>query len=127
MNEPKQPLQPSNHLSPEINRNIAASEIEGGVWLKDLTVGTVLHIRTRNTSYTLEVRSTPKADGVELLLSGHSRYCPEPRPVHIHGSTWGGSMLKVGFIGRGMHLEFTTDEHPGVIVTSTIQDITEVQ
>lgn len=118
---------PHPNLSDAINRNIIDSEIEGGVYLKDLTVGTVLSIRTRNSAYTLEVRSTPKADGVKLFISGHQKYCPEPRSAHIYGSTWGGSMIKVGFIGRGMNLEFTTDEHPGIITTSTIQEITEVQ
>jgi len=112
-----------NHpnLSNEINSNIAQSEIEGGVFLKDLPVGAVLHVRTRNTSYTVEKR----ADG--LYISGHAEYCPEPVSCHIHGSTFGGSMLKVGFIGRGMHMEFTAEGHPGIITTSAIQDVTEVQ
>ncbi len=45
----------------------------------------------------------------------------------IAGSTWGGSMLKVRFIGRGMHLEF---RHPGYttpIVTSLILEIRECE
>jgi hypothetical protein len=43
-------------------------------------------------------------------------------PVRIEGSTWGGSMLKVRFIGRGMRLEF---RHPvfRTIITSRIVDI----
>jgi hypothetical protein len=43
--------------------------------------------------------------------------------VAIAGSTWGGSMLKLQYVGRGMHLEF---RHPGYatpIVTSPIQEI----
>jgi hypothetical protein len=54
-------------------------------------------------------------------------YCPQPLLVTIAGSTWGGSMIKVRFIGRGMHLEF---RHPGYltpIVTSIIREIRECQ
>ena len=43
----------------------------------------------------------------------------------IAGSTWGGSMLKVRFIGRGMHLEFRHPGYPTPIVTSIIQEIRE--
>jgi hypothetical protein len=41
-----------------------------------------------------------------VLISGHPEYCPEPVLVAIAGSTWEGSMLKRGFVGRGMHLGF---------------------
>ena len=56
------------------------------------------------------------------LIWGHPQYCPEPVPVRIKGSTWGGSMLKLRFIGRGMRLEF---RHPvfRTILTSRIVDI----
>jgi len=44
--------------------------------------------------------------------------------VDIHGSTWGGSMIRERFIGRGMHLEFG---HPDFwrITTSRILDVQE--
>lgn len=109
------------NLTPEVNRNIAQSEIEGGVFLDKLPVGSVLHVRTMNTSYTIEKRE----DG--NYISGHPKYCPEPTRAAINGSTWGGSMIKIGFIGRGMFLEFHTVKHAGRITTSQIQDITEVQ
>ena len=115
-----------NHqnLAPEVNRAIAQSELEEGVWLKDLKVGSLLRIRTRNTSYTLERRE----DG--LYLSGHAKYCPEPVKTNIHGSTWGGSMLKMHFVVRGMRLEFSDPRYEGgrgVVTTSEIQEIAEVQ
>ena len=42
--------------------------------------------------------------------------------VTINGSTWGGSMIKSGFIGRGMHMEFA---HPlfEPITTSVIREV----
>lgn len=107
------------HLSDAINHNIAKSEIDGGVFLDRLPTPSTLKIQTRNTLYTL--RKT--AGGI--TLQGHAKYCPEPTKAYVSGSTWGGSMLKVGFVGRGMRLEFSTDRHPGRIVTSEIQEVTE--
>ena len=110
---------PSPYLSDPINRGIVQSEIEGGVHLRDVTPGTVLEIRTQNRSYTLRYQGDNQA-----LISGHPVFCPEPTLVSIHGSTWGGSMLKEHFIGRGMHLEF---RHPiyEPITTSVIEDVRE--
>jgi hypothetical protein len=45
--------------------------------------------------------------------------------VAIAGSTWGGSMLKQRYIGRGMHLEFCHPEYQTPIVTSRIEEISE--
>jgi hypothetical protein len=108
---------PHPNLSGDLNRNIAQSEIEGGVYLDDLSDGTVLEVQTQNHGYTIITRRQGKE-----LIWGHPRYCPHPMAVRIAGSTWGGSMLKVRFIGRGMHLEFT---HPTYrsITTSRIVDI----
>ena len=108
---------PHRNLSDEVNRNIVQSEIEGGVYLDDLSEGAVLEVETQNHGYTIVVRGR----GTELIW-GHPKYCPDPVAVRIAGSTWGGSMLKVRFVGRGMHLEF---QHPSyrTITTSPIVDI----
>lgn len=105
------------NFSDEVNRNIIQSEIEGGVHLRDLPPSSVLSIQTRNRVYTLVVLSDDS-----VLISGHPEFCPEPAEVRINGSTWGGSMIKTKFVGRGMHLEF---EHPvhRTIITSRIVDI----
>jgi len=111
---------PHANLSDDINHNIVQSEIEGGVHLRDLPPGTVLEVQTQNRSYTIQYKGWDQA-----LISGHPVFCPEPVPVTIHGSTWGGSMLKSRFIGRGMRLEFG---HPDFepIRTSVILDVREV-
>jgi hypothetical protein len=104
-------------FSDEVNRNIAQSEIEGGVHLDELSEGAVLEVETQHHLYTIVKHTSGHA-----LISGHPSYCPHPVPVRITGSTWGGSMLKLGFIGRGMHLEFC---HPTyyTITTSRVVDI----
>jgi hypothetical protein len=108
---------PHPGFSDEVNRNIAQSEIEGGVCLDALSEGAVLEVETQHHWYTIVNRA-----GGEALISGHPNYCPEPVPVRIAGSTWGGSMLKLRYIGRGMHLEFC---HPTyhTITTSRVLDI----
>jgi len=108
---------PHPNFGDEVNRNIVRSEIEGGVYLDDLSDGEVLEVQTQNHEYTIVVGG-PNKD----LISGHPLYCPDPVSVRIEGSTWGGTMLKVRFVGRGMHLEF---RHPTyhTIVTSPIVDI----
>ena len=109
---------PHPNLSDRINGNIIRSEVEGGVYLRDLPDRSTLEIATRNRSYTLVVHG----DG-QALISGHPEFCPEPVLVQISGSNWGGSMLKTAFLGRGMHLEYRHPDYRGPIVTSSIADI----
>jgi hypothetical protein len=108
---------PHPNLDDAVNHNFIASEVEGGVFLDQLPAGAVLLVRTQNRSYTVVNRGNGEA-----LISGHPKFCPEPVLVHIEGSNWGGSMLKVAFIGRGMRLEFRHPEHR-TIVTSSILDV----
>ena len=114
-------LVPHPNLSDEINHNIVQSEIEGGVYLRDLQPGAVLAIQTRNRSYRLVSLGEETA-----LISGHPEFCPEPVKVQVQGCTWGGSMLKTKFVGRGMHLEFI---HPvyRTVITSQIVDIQQAE
>jgi hypothetical protein len=111
---------PHPNLSDEVNAHIVQSEIEGGVSLGDLPPSTVLEIQTQHHRYTAVFLGESQA-----LISGHPEYCPEPVLVAIAGSTWGGSMLKLRYIGRGMHLEFCHPEYRTPIVTSRIQEVRE--
>ena len=96
------------------------SEIDGGVYLQDLARGAVLEIETMDWTCTLVY-----CGDSEACVSGHPRFCPEPVRVFVAGSTWGGSMLKQFFIGRGMHLEFMHPEYKRVL-TSPIIEIREI-
>jgi hypothetical protein len=109
---------PHPNLSDEVNGNIVQSEIEGGVFLEDVSPSTVLQIQTMHHCYTAVLLDSSRA-----LISGHPKYCPRPVLVAIAGSTWGGSMLKLRFVGRGMHLEFCHPEYQTPIVTSPIREI----
>ncbi|MGA8430652.1 MAG: hypothetical protein WB729_12595 [Candidatus Sulfotelmatobacter sp.] len=109
---------PHPNLSDEVNRGIVQSEVEGGVFLKDLPPDTILEIQTLHHVYKAVLLG-----GSDALISGHPEICPHPVQVAIAGSTWGGSMLKLQFVGRGMHLEFHHPQYPTPIITSPIQEI----
>ena len=111
---------PHPNLSDAVNRNIIGSEIQGGVFLDRLQPHSVLQIQTQHRCYTAVMLG-----GSQALISGHPEYCPQLTLVAIAGSTWGGSMLKLRFVGRGMHLKFRHPEYSTPIVTSRIQEIRE--
>ncbi len=114
------PFRPHPNFDDSINRAICQSEIEGGVHIDELPVGALLNVQTANTLYQLENRGNG-----EVLISGHPEICPDPVLVNFHGSTWGSAMLKVGFVGREMSLEFRHPER-GVVRTSRVHSIREV-
>ena len=111
---------PHPNLSDRINHDICQSEIEGGVSLEELPVGAVLELETKNRTYRVE-----NCGNHRVMMSGHPKFCPQPVAVKLHGSTWGRSMIKLHYIGRGMHLEF---RHPtfGIVRTSRIREIREL-
>ena len=120
------------YLTPEINAAIAESELMGGVFIKDLPVGKTLKVRTQNTVYFID-RVSEGPEGLTIhsicqryATQGHPSYCPEPTKAYILGSNFGGSMLKIGFVGRGMYMEFSTENRRGTIVTSQIQEVEEI-
>ena len=103
-------------LTDEIRGNIVRSEIEGGLRLSALAEGARVLVETINRLYSLEIR------GGQVWISGHPEFCPRPVQVTVRGSSWGGSMLKVAYLGRGMQMEF---EHPlhATVTTSRIVSI----
>ena len=109
-------FRPSPHLSDAVNGHIIQSEVEGGVHLRDVRPGTVLEVTTQNRAYTVRYEGRGRA-----FISGHPVFCPEPTLVVIHGSTWGGSMIKQDYIGRGMHLEFGHPDYEPIITSVILQ------
>ena len=103
-------------LAREIRGRIVRSEIEGGLRLGALNNGTRVLVQTVNRLYELQVRNG------QTWICGHPEFCPQPVPVRVRGSSWGGSMLKVAYLGRGMHMEF---QHPrySTVTTSRIVSI----
>lgn len=108
------------HLSPQINANLKQSARDGGVFTRDVPPGSTVLVQTRNTLYTLHNH------GDLWIIQGGKRFS-EMTAVRINGSTFGGSMLRSGFIGIGMYLELggkaLAGERPRTVTTSPIQSI----
>jgi hypothetical protein len=73
----------------------------GGINVHQLPPGTTIIARTRNSIYSLEI-----IDEIGHVIAIGGKHLPERHKVFFSGSTFGGSMLKVGWIGKGMHMEF---------------------
>lgn len=103
-------------LAADVYGRIVSSEVAGGVRMHGLPEGARLRVETRNRTYEILLR-----DG-ETWIRGHPQLCPRPVPVQVHGSTWGGSMLKRDYLGLGMCMEF---HHPvySRVTTSTILSV----
>ena len=89
-------FQPHQNLSDRVNGNIIRSEIEGGVYLKDLPDEATLEVVTRNRGYKLTIRRDGSA-----LICGHPEFCPEPVLVRISGLQLGRVDAQVGVLGPG--------------------------
>ena len=102
----EKPFEPSPYLSDDLNKKIVESQLQGGANINQLAPGHVLVVQTRNTQYQI-----CREKNGELLIRGNAKYCPDWTKCYVHGSTFGGSMLKMGFVGRGMYMEFSTEHH----------------
>ena len=122
MNNNAQTLfQPSAHVSDKINTNVAESQLAGGAHLKKLAVGRALRITTQNRVYML--RKTDQG----YTICGHPRYCPQPTECVPSGSTWGGSLLRVGFVGRGMRFQAFMRNAEITVTTSVVEEVEETE
>ena len=86
-----------------------------GLDLRDVDALTTITIHTRNSHYRVIV-----THGTSVVVQG-GRFFPDPVGARIEGSGYGGSLLKVGWIGVGMRMEiFAGDQR---IITSPVRGI----
>lgn len=71
-----------------------------GIDVNRLKTGTKLKIKTINSLYEFEV--LPERG---YLLAQGGKYIKEKQVVWLTGSTYGGSMLRIGWISLDMHME----------------------
>ena len=87
----------------------------GGVDLPGVEPLTTLLVRTCNSRYRVSVTR-----GTSVVVQG-GHFFPDAVAGRIDGSGFGGSLLKVGWIGVGLRMEiFAGDQR---IVTSPVRDI----
>ena len=88
---------------------------QGGVDVVELPTLTRLHVRTENTPYQIVLLSPGES---KVLIQG-GRFFAEPTESYLCGSSYGGNLLKVSWIGLGMRIEVMRDGRR--IVTSSVQ------
>ena len=88
-----------------------------GIGLIDVDAFTTLVVRTRNSVYRITILQPHTR---EVLVQG-GKFFPERTRACLSGSSFGGSCLKIGWVGLGLHMEF----HAGGqwIITSHVRAI----
>ncbi len=90
---------------------------QGGVDVVELPTLTRLHVRTENTVYQIILLSPGES---KVLIQG-GRFFAEPTESYLCGSSYGGNLLKVSWVGLGMRIEVMRDGRR--IVTSSVQSV----
>ena len=98
----------------------AVSRTEG-VGLTDVDALSTLVVRTDNSVYQITILQ-PYAR--EVLVQGGA-FFPERTRACLTGSSFGGSCIKLGWVGMGLHMEFHFDDK--WIITSHVRSITVEQ
>jgi hypothetical protein len=89
-----------------------------GVDLTALDPLTILLVRTENSLYRITVREPHWGT---VWVQGGSLF-PETTGASLSGSSFGGSCLKLAWVGIGLHMEFHSDGR--WIITSRVRSIT---
>lgn len=113
------------HIAEYILR--AINENRDGIQVDKLEEGTKLSVETRNSIYEMVIVDNDTTDSqifIEIsggtLQDGGVRY-EDPVPGFFVGSTFGGSLLKLNWLGKGMCMEFSQEDR--VLTTSRIMNV----
>jgi hypothetical protein len=87
-----------------------------GIYLRNVDPLTTIVVRTHNSCYRILITH----DTTALVRGG--AFFPVPTPARIDGSGFGGTLLKVGWIGVGLRIEIFTNGRR--IITSPVREIT---
>ena len=90
---------------------------QDGIDVQSLEPLTRLRVKTQNSTYEVWIVDP---DQWSVFIRGGS-FFPTPTPATLCGSGFGGSLLKVAWVGIGMSCELTHSE--GRIVTSPIRNV----
>ena len=84
-----------------------------GIDLRKLKPGTKIIVGTVNSTYNMAIINQK-----EVWLQGGKKL-PKKTKGFLVGSTWGGSMLKIAWIGYDMHMEFHFNDK--ILTSSRVQ------
>jgi len=85
-----------------------------GICVRDLEPLTTLLVRTCNSLYRIII-----SRGTTVLVQG-GQFFPDVTPGHLDGSSFGGSLLKLAWIGVGLRMEICSGGQR--IVTSPVRE-----
>jgi hypothetical protein len=94
---------------------LESSAARDGVNVLDLEPLTALWVETRNSTYRLIV-----SEGASVFVQG-GRFFPRLVRARFAGASFGGSLLKIAWIGLGMRMEISGAG--GLIVTTPVRRI----
>ena len=77
-----------------------------GIGLTDVEAFTTLVVQTENSVYQVTIL---KPHAREVLVQGGA-FFPDRRRACLSGSSFGGSCLKMGWVGLGLHMEFHAED-----------------
>jgi len=104
-------------LNYTLDELIEISDKVEGVLLEKLKPCDLIHARTHNNDY--EIFLLEPESGRALVRGG--KYFAEPMEAIVSGSNFGGSMLKLGWLGIGFRMEFSINGHR--IATSPVEEL----
>jgi hypothetical protein len=96
---------------------IRVSDCDDGVAIECLEPGAALIVVTAHSKYRVIVLNPVRRT---VLLWGGDQF-PDPVPAILQGSTAGGNMVKSGWIGIGLRLEFCIGQRR--IITSRVDAV----
>jgi hypothetical protein len=91
------------YIGRTLDRELEVTEQSVGILLKDIGADSFVVAQTRDVTYTLAI--VDAAAGTVAVQSDGTSFS-EPAVCGLNGSTFGGSMIKVGWIGTDMKIEF---------------------
>jgi hypothetical protein len=111
------PRRPRPVIGTVVERFAAAVARAEGIHLAELAPLDQLSVRTRNSTYDITILAPQES---RVLVQGGA-FFPVPCEAHVSGSTLGGSLLKLQWIGCGFSLEILHEQSR--IVTTRVQSI----
>jgi hypothetical protein len=90
------------NLSPALNARLDSDNASNGFFVEDLSSGMMIDIVTGKTNYTVVVIDPVKR---EVAMISNRKQLEGPDIWRVMGSGWGGSMLKIGWIGVDMRMQ----------------------
>lgn len=103
----------------EVAKQIQETKKEKGFFVSRLPKTRII-LQTQKSRYEIECIEKNKALIIGGTLPDKSARFTTPTEIKILGSSWGGSMLRVDWIGKFMHFEFIEQSSKTHTITSSV-------